>query len=53
LDGLDPLSMRALLRYSDREAWGVLVGEFQNERVEETRERAERVSAVRGSDQRP
>jgi hypothetical protein len=30
---------------------GVLVGAFQSEREEETRDRAERGSAVRGSDQ--
>ena len=31
--------------------WGWVGGEFQNERVEETRDRAERGNAVRGSDQ--
>jgi hypothetical protein len=30
---------------------GVLVASFQSEREEETRERAERASVVRGSDQ--
>jgi hypothetical protein len=34
-----------------REARGVLVGALQSEREEETRDRAERGSAVRGSDQ--
>jgi hypothetical protein len=36
---------------SREEARGVLVGAFQSEREEETRDRAERGSAVRGSDQ--
>ena len=36
---------------SIREATGVLVGASQSEREEETRDRAERGSAVRGSDQ--
>jgi len=40
-----------LLTISDREASGVLVGAFQSEREEETRDRAERGSVVRGSDQ--
>src|SRR5512132_3658086 len=43
--------MRALVTDSDREAWGVLVGALQSEREEETRDRAERGSVVRGSDQ--
>src|SRR5512132_110887 len=43
--------MRALVTDSDREAWGVLVAAFQSEREEETRDRAERGSVVRGSDQ--
>jgi hypothetical protein len=34
-----------------REAGGVVAGAFQSEREEETRDRAERGSAVRGSDQ--
>ena len=34
-----------------KEGEGVLVGAFQSEREEETRDRAERGSAVRGSDQ--
>jgi hypothetical protein len=36
---------------SAEEATGVLVGAFQSEREEETRDRAERGSVVRGSDQ--
>jgi hypothetical protein len=43
--------VRALLEISSREARGVLAGEFQSERVEKTRDRAERGSAVRGFDQ--
>jgi hypothetical protein len=42
---------RAPFTNSDKEAWGVLVGAFQSEREEETRDRAERGSVVRGSDQ--
>jgi hypothetical protein len=36
---------------SAEEATGVLVGAFQSESEEETRDRAERVSVVRASDQ--
>ena len=43
--------LRVHLWISAREARGVLVGAFQSEREEETRDRAERGSAVRGSDQ--
>ena len=44
---LNPLSPRDLCGKEEE----VLVGAFQSEREEETRDRAERGSAVRGSDQ--
>ena len=42
--------VRAQLEIPTQEARGVLVGAFQSEREEETRDRAERGSVVRGSD---
>jgi hypothetical protein len=43
--------VREQLEIPTQEARGVLVGAFQSEREEETRDRAERGSVVRGSDQ--
>src|SRR5467141_523453 len=48
---LTPSFETRAVKISIREARGVPVGAFQSEREEETRDRAKRGSAVRGSDQ--